>query len=211
MATQDELYAIRDGAIPIFLAGLQVTAILPTFTSYLKLVDVPYLSLLGGTIQPQKVMKLIQKLPVASSVVLTAPLRVVHNSVASDMATVYLNIADTVSSARAKEVIGKPLQMGGRVAYIHATKANSGVALCQHCWKWGHPSSACHALQAKCPLCMGPHGREHHHTLSGCFKGNAKVTPPVPPMAEGMLCPHPSCCINCRKDHPTNSCKCNFW
>jgi len=78
-------------------------------------------------------MEFIQRLPVASSIILTAPLRVVHNLVASDMATVYLNIANMVSGARVKEVIGKPLQMGGRVAYIHAAKANPGVALCQCC------------------------------------------------------------------------------
>ena len=45
VATQDELYAIRDGAIAIFLVGSHVMAILPTSTSYLKLVDMPYLSL----------------------------------------------------------------------------------------------------------------------------------------------------------------------
>ena len=127
------------------------------------------------------------------------------------MATVYLNIADTVSGARAKEVLNRPLQMGGKVSYIHAAKVNPGVALCQRCWKWGYPSSACHALQAKCLMCIGPHGREHHCTLSGCCKGNAKVTPPTSPTAEGMLCPHPSHCVNCRKDHPADSRKCNFW
>ena len=134
-----------------------------------------------------------------------------RNLAASDMATVYLNIADMVSGARVKEVVNRPIQMGGKVLYIHAAKANPGIALCQHCWKWGHPSSACHALQLKCPLCMGPHSQEHHHTLSGCCKGNTKVTPLVPPTAEGMPCPHPSLCINCRKDHPANSRKCNFW
>jgi len=211
VATQEELYAIRDGATPLFLAGACVMAILPTSTSYLKLVDAPYLSLAGQTITPTKVMEFIQRSPAASSVILMAPLRVVCNLVVLNMATVYLNIANTVSGARAKEVINRPLQMGGKVAYICAVKANPGVALCQCCWKWGHPSSACHGLQAKCPLCMGLHGREHHRTLSGCCKGNAKANPPIPPMAKGMPCPHPSCCINCRKDHPTNSCKCNFW
>jgi len=157
-------------------------AILPTSTSYLKLVDIPYLfPHMGQTITPEKVMDYIRRSPVASSVILMAPPCVVHNSAASDMATVYLNIANTVSRVRAKEVINRPIQMGGAVAYICAAKANPGVALCQRCWKWGHPSSACRGLQAKCPLCMGPHSREHHHTLAGCCKGNTKATPPTPP------------------------------
>jgi len=178
MATQDKLYAIRNGAIPIFSAGSQVAAVLPTSMLYLKLVDVPYLSLAGQTITPQKVMEFIQRSPAASSVVLTAPLWVVHNSAASNMATVYLNIADTVSGARAKEVISKPLQMGGKVVYIRAAKANPGMVLCQCCWKWGHPSSACCALQVKCPLCMGPHGREHHCLVAA--KGMQRQLPLSP-------------------------------
>jgi len=114
MANQEELYAIRDGAIPVFLAGSHIMAILPTSTSYFKLVDMPYLSLAGQTITPQKVMEFIQRLLAASSVILTAPLRVVWNLVASDTATIYLNIADTMSGVRVKEVIGKPLQMLGK-------------------------------------------------------------------------------------------------
>ena len=156
-------------------------------------------------------LEYIHRLLAASSVILTAPLCMVRNSVASDMATVYLNITDTVSGAQAKKVINHPLQMGGKVSYILVAKANPGIALCQCCWKWGHPSLACWALQTKCPMCMGLHGREHHHTLSGCCKGNAKANPPAPPTAEGMLCPHPSHCVNCRKDHPADSRKCNFW
>ena len=118
VATQDELYAIHDGAIPIFLVGLHITVILSTSMSYLKLVDVPYLSLVGEVIQPMKVLEFIQRLPSVSSIILTAPLRVVCNSAALDMATVYMNITDTVCGARAKEVIGKPLQMGGSVVFI---------------------------------------------------------------------------------------------
>jgi len=211
VATQEELFAIHDGATPVFPAGAKVMVILPTFTSYLKLMDVPYLSHSGQTITLDRVMDYIRRSPAASSMILTAPIRIVHNSAASDTATIYLNIANMVSGVRAKEVVNHPLQMGGKVSYIRAAKANPGIALCQCCWKWGHPSSACQVLQAKCLLCMGPHSREHHRTLAGCYKGNAKANPPVPPMAEGMSCPHPSHCVNCRKDHPADNRKCNFW
>jgi len=80
-------------------------AILPTSTSYIKLVDMPYLSQKGQTVTPKKVMEFIQRLAAPSSVILTVPIRIVCNSAASDMATVYLNIANTVSGARVKEVI----------------------------------------------------------------------------------------------------------
>jgi len=106
VANQEELFAICNGATPVFLVGAKVMAILPTSTSYLKLVDVPYLfTHTGQTITPEKVMEYIQRSPAASSVILMAPLHVVRNSVASDMATVYLNITDMVSGVRAKEVV----------------------------------------------------------------------------------------------------------
>jgi len=116
VATQDDLYAIHDGAIPLFPLECQVLAILPTSTSYLKLVNI--LSLVGEAIQPQKVIEFIHKSLAASSIILTAPLWVVHNSAASDTVMVYLNIADMVSGARAKEVISRPIQMGGKIAFI---------------------------------------------------------------------------------------------
>jgi len=118
VATQEELFAICDGATPVSPASAKVMVILPTSMSYLKLTDVPYLSHSGQTITPEEVMDYIQRLPAASSMILMAPICIVHNSVASDMATVYLNIADTVSGVRAKEVVNHPLQMGGRVSYI---------------------------------------------------------------------------------------------
>jgi len=117
VATQEELFVIRDGVTPVFPAGAKVMVILPTSTSYLKLTDVPYLSHSGQTITPDKVMDFIQRSPAASSVILTVPLCIVCNLVASDTATIYLNIADTVSGARAKEVINRPLQGGEGVLH----------------------------------------------------------------------------------------------
>jgi len=66
VASQEELYAIRGGATPVFPVGARVMAILPTSTSYLKLVDVPFLFYTGQTITSEKVMEFIQGLPAAS-------------------------------------------------------------------------------------------------------------------------------------------------
>jgi len=78
VASQEELYAIQDGATPAFPPGAKVMAILPTSTSYLKLMDVPFLSgQTGQIITPEKVMDYIKRSPAASSVILMAPLWVV--------------------------------------------------------------------------------------------------------------------------------------
>jgi hypothetical protein len=110
-----------------------------------------------------------------------------------------------------KALIGRAVQFGRYVSPFRPARANPGSALCQRCWKWGHPDSACRAPQIRCPVCAGPHRKEHHRALAGCCKGNAKATPPVPPTAEGTACPHPARCVNCSKNHAADSRQCNFW
>jgi hypothetical protein len=129
----------------------------------------------------------------------------------SDTATVYLNIADSINGSHARALLSRSLQIGRFVCPFRATRSNPGATLCQRCWRWGHPMSQCRAPQIRCPICSGPHHAEHHHTLGGCCKGNAKANPPIPPTAPDMLCPHPPWCPNCRKDHSADSRKCAFW
>jgi hypothetical protein len=136
--------------------------------------------------------------------------RIIRDSPASDTATVYLNIADSVSGARAKALIGRTVQFGRYVASFKAARANPGLPLCIRCWKWGHPTKACRAPQIKCSHCSGPHRSEHHRSLSGCCKGGPDGKNP-PATKEGEPCPHKPRCVNCRKDHAADDRRCNFW
>ena len=156
-------------------------------------------------------MSQIGRSGLASLVVLQTPARVVRDSPKSDTCTVYLNVADSVSGARAKGLVGKSVQFGQYASYFRAARANPGSPLCSRCWRWGHPASACRAPQLRCPICLGPHRKDHHRVLAGCCKGNAKATPPIPPTPEGSACPHVSRCPNCRKPHAADDRKCNFW
>ena len=124
---------------------------------------------------------------------------------------VYLNISDSVSSARAKVLIGKAVQFSRFVAPFRAARANPGIALCSCCWCWGHPATACHGLQGKCPICSGPHHKEHHCALASCCQGNSNVSPLIPATAEGAPGLHLACCINCHKEHVVDDRHCNFW
>ena len=62
-----------------------------------------------------------------------------------------------------------------------------------------------------CPLCQGPHSKDHHRSLAQCCKGAPKAIPPIPPMGDGLPCPHLSSCLNCGKLHSTDSVHCPFW
>jgi hypothetical protein len=212
VASEDELRFVREG-VRAALPGASSTATeLPSSTSYLKLVDVP-LTAGDKMITPEIIIQQIAKAGplVRDHVVLQTPPRVVRDSPKSDTATVYLNVADSVSGARAKVLLRQSVQFGRYVAYFRTARANPGMALCNRCWRWGHPASACRAPQIKCPACMGPHRKDHHRTLAGCCKGNPGANPPVPPTLEGVPCPHPSRCPNCRKAHAADDRRCDFW
>jgi hypothetical protein len=180
--------------------------------SYLKLVDVP-ITANDRLITPEIVLQQIAKAgpSVRDFVVLQTLPRVVRDLPKSDMATVYLNIADSVSGARAWALLKQSVQFGQYVACFRAAQANPGMALCSCCWCWGHPELACRTPQGRCPTCSGPHRKERHCTLAGCCKGNPSANPPIPQTAEGLPCPHPVRCMNCHKAHTADNRKCDFW
>ena len=211
VATDAELGFIREGTRAAFPSATRVEAALPSSTSYIKLVDVPYFIGENTVITPEVVVSRLSGAGLSSLAVLSTPPRVVRDSRMSDTATVYLNIADSVSGARSKALLGRSVQFGRFVCPFRAARANPGAALCTRCWRWGHPSQQCRAPQIRCPACSGPHRKEHHRTLAGCCKGNANATPPVPPTAPGEPCPHPFRCPNCHKGHAADDRRCNFW
>jgi hypothetical protein len=212
VASEDELRFIREGVRSAFPGATSTTTELPSSTSYLKLVNVP-ITANDRLITPEIVLQQITKAgpSVRDFVVLQTPPRVVRDSPKSDTAMVYLNIADSISGARAWALLKQSVQFGRYIARFRAARANPGMALCSRCWHWGHPESACRAPQGRCPTCSGPHRKEHHRTLVGCCKGNPNANPPIPPMAEGLPCPHPIRCMNCHKAHAADDRKCDFW
>ena len=177
VASDEDLQFFKEAARVAFPTSTRVDATLPSSTSYLKLVDVPF-TVNDTAITPDQVLAQIAKARLQDLVVLQTPPRVVRDSPKSDTCTVYFNVADSVSGARAKGLTGRTVQFGRFVSTFRAARANPGSPLCARCWRWGHPTSACRAPQIRCPTCLGPHRKEHHRTLSGCCKGNANATPP---------------------------------
>jgi hypothetical protein len=213
VATSDDLQYIVQGATVVFPTECTVSADLPTSMSYLKLVDVLYFWPVATTtpVTVEAVLSQMAKASLKDDLILTGPPRIVCNSPASDTATVYLNVADLVSGERVRTLSWRSVQWGQYTAFIRAARASPGVALCDHCWRWGHPSSACRAPLVKCAACQGPHHKEHHRVLAGCCKGNPRAQPLVPPTAMGDPCPHSARCINCQWDHAADSRHCAFW
>ena len=111
VGSKQEVLHIRDGVRAMFPEHSAISAAVPTSTSYLKLVDVPFLAN-DECITPKIVLQHIARSGVKDLVTLVGPLRVVQASRMSDTCTVYLNIADLVGGARAKALIGRSVQFG---------------------------------------------------------------------------------------------------
>ncbi|KXN88565.1 hypothetical protein AN958_07051 [Leucoagaricus sp. SymC.cos] len=142
---------------------------------------------------------------------LTAKPHIAHNSAASDTATIWFNVWDSQTGALTKKLQKQYLTIGNAQCVIWLAKAQPGTPQCQHYWKWGHPTTACHMPAIKYPRCSGPHSEQHHRDYAGCCKGNAKATPPIPPTAAGIPCPHVPTCSNCGAKHTANDHRCKFW
>ncbi|KAF9040624.1 Gag-like protein [Panaeolus papilionaceus] len=136
------------------------------------------------------------------------------NSKMATTATVYFDLWDSQNGAQAKQLIGTSMMICGHSCLIQTATPNRRVPCCQRCFRWGHDSLHCRAKIPMCPICGGPHLRDHHHAMVGCCKGNENANPPggltsTPPADQD--CPHQFPCLNCGKEHSVDSCKCAFW
>jgi len=142
---------------------------------------------------------------------LAAPPRVVHDSRRADSCCIYFDIWDSQSGSRSCYLSDRSIPMAGVARVISPAHINMGVPFCTRCMLWGHPESACLSPRPFCPLCRGPHSKDHHRSMAQCCKGSSKANPPIPPTGDDLPCPHPSTCLNCGKPHPTDSVRCPFW
>ena len=184
--------------------------VLPSSTSYLKLVDVP---LKPGGVLPlvEEIMAGILQAGLKDTIVLQGPPRAVQDSHASDMAMVYLNITDSVSRARAKVLLHCAIRFGLYACPFRAAWANPGLALCQRCWKWVTWKWHAMLLRLSAPLVGGLTTRNTTGLSPGVARATRKLSPPNPPMAKDLPCPHAHRCINCGNEHAADDRRCNPW
>ncbi|CAA7267357.1 unnamed protein product [Cyclocybe aegerita] len=192
--------------------GTPFEVALPSSTSFIKILDIPYFDPKGLKITQEALEKALRTSVHAEvfAYLSTKP-RIDRNSAHSTLCTVYCNIWDSQQGTRAKKALGQPIFLTGRSCAIRPAARHTGVLLCQCCWKWDHPTIACKAKQLSCPICSGPHEQKEHCQHAGCCKGNVKVKPPVLPTPRNQPCPHKGHCVNCYKDHTANSASCKFW
>ncbi|CAA7267600.1 unnamed protein product [Cyclocybe aegerita] len=212
VASPSDLDILRNFIRESLPTGTPFEVALPSSTSFIKILDVPYFDPKGLKITQEALEKALRTSVHAEvfAYLSTKP-RIDRNSAHSTSCTVYCNIWDSQQGTRAKKALGQPIFLAGRSCAIRPAAQHTGVPLCQRCWKWGHPTVACKAKQLSCPICSGPHEQKEHRQHAGCCKGNAKAKPPVLPTPRDQPCPHKGRCVNCHKDHAANLALCNFW
>jgi len=213
VANVKDLELICSAVTPLLPTGLQYWMGLPTYMSFMKIVDVLYYSNLVNKVKTTvaEVKAAIAASPLAKNFKYAAEPRTVCNSDVSTTAKVYINIWDSQAGTRTRGIIDKPLLFGTGSCYVCAATANAGAPLCQQCWRWGHTIRGCKAPQLRCSHCASPHESESQCHVCGLCKGNLKAKPPIQPTAADQPCPHPARCSNCRERHSATDCKCLFW
>jgi len=99
---------------------LQYWVGLPTSTSFVKIINIPYYSNLVSKVKTTiaEVKAAIAASPLAENFKYAAEPRIVRNSNANTTAKVYINIWDSQAGTRARGIIDKPLLFGTRSCYV---------------------------------------------------------------------------------------------
>src|SRR4051812_19638693 len=153
VAWQSDVDLVRNAVKRAFPNSPKVWVGLPTSTSYLKMIDVPLFVDRDMKVKVHRddIKAAMEKSPLAQHFTLAGPARVAHDSGAATTATVYFNVWDTQSGAKAKALINRPFLFHGRQCKIMPARANPGSPLCIRCWRWGHTQNGCRAKAIRCP------------------------------------------------------------
>ena len=127
------------------------------------------------------------------------------------MAIVWIDIWDTQSGTKAKDLINRCFNVRSFIATIRGANANPGVPQCKNCWRWGHSTFSCRIQGSKCIKYNSPHKSENHREFGCCCKANKKTNPPWLETKKGEPCPYSFKCLNCRGNHQADSTQCLFW
>ncbi|KAF7761206.1 hypothetical protein Agabi119p4_10615 [Agaricus bisporus var. burnettii] len=193
------LFPVPQGSAPIADAPA-------TSTTYLKVLDVPIISdpdpksWVNSTRAAFKKACSIFLVGMMLTRILKHKIRIMRNSQRSDSCTAWVDIQDTTSGARGHELIGNFISFAGVNCRIAGAKPHAGSVLCTRCMRWGHHSSQCRALRARCALCGGPHSEANHWSYV------------APAQVEHRQCVNCTAAKREKRNHSaTDRRSCSFW
>ena len=185
---------------------------LPQSKSYLKILDILYLS--EGTNMPIDlgvVESIIKSTYIFDNIKITSKPWVVKVSPKLNMAIVWIDIWDAQSGSLAKTLINRCFNVSSYITTIRGMNMNPGVLQCKNYWKWGHTTFTCRFQGSRYIKCNGLHKVEYYCHFTWCCKANFKMNSPCLKTKQSELCSYTFKCINCKGDHQADSNVCLFW
>ncbi|CAA7270833.1 unnamed protein product [Cyclocybe aegerita] len=132
VASLSNLDILRNFIHESLLTGTPFEVALPSSTSFIKILDVPYFDPKGLKIT-QEVLEKALHTSVHTEVFayLSTKPRIDHNSVHLTLCTVYCNLWDSQQGTCAKKALGQPIFLAGRSCAIRPAARHTRVPLCQ--------------------------------------------------------------------------------
>ena len=107
---------------------------LPQSKSYLKIVDIPYLSeATNSCITSEEMENVLKNTHIFNNVVLASKPRIIKVSPKSNMAIICVNIWDSQSGSKTKFLINQRFNIGRFIATICGGNMNPGIPQCKNC------------------------------------------------------------------------------
>ncbi|KAF7761987.1 hypothetical protein Agabi119p4_9979 [Agaricus bisporus var. burnettii] len=130
---------------------------------------------------------------------------VVRSKGSNDMAVVFMDVWDSKSGIRTKNLVNKVYHMGGKLIKVEYAKQREFVPQCQKCWKWDHGTSRCRINHQRCARCGQGHMTINHDEFSTCCGAIRKEK-----QVKFVKCEHKLKCLNCKGEHTADSFKCVY-
>ncbi|KAF7763792.1 hypothetical protein Agabi119p4_8329 [Agaricus bisporus var. burnettii] len=129
---------------------------------------------------------------------------VVRSRGSKDMAVAFVDVWDTKTGSRTKELVNKVYHIRGKLIKVEYARQREFVPQCQKCWKWNHGTSRCRISHQLCARCGQPHMTKNHTAFATCCGAARKK--------EDWTgeCKHEIKCINCKGNHTADSSKCTY-
>ena len=152
---------------------------LPQSKSYLKLINIPFLSeKTNSCITSNKIDNILKTTHIFNDMILALKPKVIKISPKSDMAIVWIDIWDIQNGMKARSLINRRFNVRSFITTICDANINLGIFQYKNCWKWNHLSGMYRVQGTKCIKYNGPYQTIHHHQFAWCCRANNKTNPP---------------------------------
>ena len=123
---------------------------LPQLKFYLKIICIPYLMESNNIpIMSNFIKSIIKSNHIFNNISLVSKPQVIEALSKSDIAIIQVDIWNTQSIQKAKNMINRYFNIGSYIVIIHDANMNPSAFQCKNCWKWDYTTFACQVQELK--------------------------------------------------------------